>query len=100
MISKTEYYLHNLKAQQISGPFESTTEGEDSLCQAIVDLSLPDGEWLVTEHVTEVSEKNFRQKLDMWIFKQKEKKKKKDVEADGVEITKGLPKIITGEVLN
>jgi len=90
MKSKTEFFFHNLKTLQIDGPFESGKP--DKLCQHIEDQSLPDGEWMVTEHVTEVSENDFSHALDMW--RHKKKTKKKDVEGE-----KSAPLIIKGEVI-
>jgi len=97
VISKTSLYLHNLKTLEISGPFDP--DKSDELCSTIESLSLPAGEWLVTEHITEIFEKDYKTTLDLWRFKEAKKKKKGDVEGESQEVTKGLPKIITGEVV-
>lgn len=91
MISKRELWYHNLKTKEISGPFSQS----DQVCSIMNDLSLPDGEFLITEHITTVEEKDFSHAYQMWLHKKKQKKQ--DVEG---EMTKGLPTIITGEVLN
>ena len=92
-ISRKELYHHNLKTKEISGPFSQSEE----VCKLMDSISLPDGEFLITEHVTTVEEKDFTHAYQMW---QHKKKKKKDVDGEAQEVTKGLPKIITGEVLN
>jgi len=97
VISKTSLYLHNLKTLEISGPYDP--EKSDELCSTIESLALPIGEWMITEHITEIFEKDYSNTLNMWRFKEAKKKKKGDVDGEASEVTKGLPKIITGEVI-
>lgn len=88
MKNRVELRLHNFKTNEIIPVLT-----EDEACQAIVDLSLKDHEYQITQQTFEIETLDFSHTLSMWKNK---KKQKKDVEA---EVIKGAPIVITGEVI-
>ena len=90
MKAKIQYFINDIKDMKIYGPFNKDTEA----CDVIEEYKFQEGEYFVTEHVTEIKEIDFDHQLS--IFRHN-KKKKKDVEVVSHEGNKQI--IIAGEVV-
>ena len=67
MITKIQYVVNDIRSMNMHGPFSEDVDA----CKAIDDLGLIDGEFFVTEHVTEIKEVNFKHQLSMFRHKKK-----------------------------